>query len=51
VLIFDNIEDEANIDSASLDITGKFGDDTIVKITMNNSETKINTEKKTFVIE
>lgn len=51
VLIFDNIEDEANIDSASLDIKGKFWDDTIVKITMNNSEAKINTEKKTFIIE
>lgn len=51
VLIFDNIEDEANIDSSALDITGKFGDESIVKITMNNTEAKVNSTNKTFVIE
>jgi hypothetical protein len=51
VLIFDNIEDEANISSDTLDITGKFGDETIVKITMNGKEAKINSENKTFKFE
>jgi hypothetical protein len=51
VLIFDNIEDEANIDSSALDITGKFGNESIVKITMNNTEAKLNSTNKTFVIE
>jgi len=51
VLIFDNIEDEANISSDTLDITGKFGDETIVKITLNGKESKINSENKTFIFE
>ena len=51
VLIFDNIEDEANIDSSTLDVKWKFWDETIVRITLNNTDATINKENKTFVIE
>ena len=48
VLIFDNIEDEANISDDTLKITGKFWDETIVKITLNGKESEINLENKIF---
>ena len=51
VLIFDNIEDEANISSDSLTITGKYNNETIVKISLNNTQAKINKENKSFTFE
>lgn len=51
VLIFDNIEDEANISSDSLTITGKYNNESIVKISLNNTQAKINKENKSFTFE
>jgi hypothetical protein len=49
VLVFDNIEDEANISEDTLKITGKFWDESIVKITLNWKESEINLDNKTFI--
>ncbi len=51
VLVFDNLEDETNISTDILDVNGRFWDETIVKITLNNIEAKINAENKTFSLE
>jgi len=48
VLVFDNIEDEANISAGSLNITGRFGDESIVKVTLNGQEAEVNIANKTF---
>lgn len=51
VLLFDTIVDEANISSSTLNITWKYIDETINKITVNNIEAKLNTINKTFLFE
>ena len=51
VLTFDIIEDEWNISVDSMNISGKYNDEEIVKITLNNSQAVLNTENKSFEFE
>jgi len=48
VLLFDTISDDANISTSTIDVTGKFIDSNIVKITVNNTLATLDTTNKTF---
>jgi hypothetical protein len=51
VLLFDTIKDEANIDASSIQVTGKYIGEDIVKITANNQEAELNVENNSFVFD
>lgn len=50
-LIFDTIQDEWNISAGSINISGRYVDETITNITLDNIQATLNTENKTFLFE